>query len=119
MSTRIWEFALGAPVAIMLDDDSAIRSTAGTGLQFAGLVVIGFGVVTYDRATPYPGIAALAPALGAVALLIGGARAPDGIVSRTRRTTYRRGRRETATAAEIAEIKLIGSSLAVPLRPLR
>ena len=81
MSTRIWEFALGAFVALLLDGDT-IRATAGTGLQFAGLVAIGFGVVTYDRATPYPGIAALAPALGAVALLVGGARAPEGVVSR-------------------------------------
>ena len=83
MSTRIWEFALGALVAIMVDDEGAMGAAAGTGLQFAGLAAIGFGVVTYDRATPYPGIVALAPALGAVTVLIGGARAPDGIVSRT------------------------------------
>jgi len=83
MPTRIWEFALGAVGALLHDENSEVRSTAGTGLQFAGLMLIGFGVVTYDRATPYPGFAALAPALGAVALLMGGVRAPDGIVSRT------------------------------------
>ena len=82
MSTRIWEFALGALVAVLFSDSEVIGAAAGTGLQCAGLVAIGFGVVTYDRATPYPGIAALVPALGAVAMLVGGARAPDGIVSR-------------------------------------
>ncbi|MDQ2667804.1 MAG: acyltransferase [Gemmatimonadota bacterium] len=82
LSTRIWEFALGALVAILLGDDETLGAAAGTGLQFAGLVAIGCGVVAYDRATPYPGIAALAPALGAVALLVGGARAPEGIVTR-------------------------------------
>jgi peptidoglycan/LPS O-acetylase OafA/YrhL len=80
--TRIWEFALGAIVCLLLDEDTAIASTAGTALQFAGLVAIGFGVVTFDRVTPYPGFAALAPSLGAVALLVGGARAPEGVVTR-------------------------------------
>lgn len=82
MSTRIWEFALGAVVFVLLDENSATHSSGGTGLQIAGLVAIWFGVITYDRATPYPGIAALAPALGAVALLFGGARSPDGVMSR-------------------------------------
>ncbi|CAN5460388.1 acyltransferase family protein [soil metagenome] len=82
LSTRIWEFAFGALAAVWLVDSEALGPTAGTGLQFAGLVAIGFGVVTFDRTTPYPGIAALAPALGAVAMLVGGARAPEGIVSR-------------------------------------
>ena len=80
--TRIWEFALGAIVCLLLDDDAAIGASAGTALQFGGLVLIGFGVVTYDRVTPYPGLAALAPALGAVALLVGGARAPGGVITR-------------------------------------
>ncbi|MEO8622777.1 MAG: acyltransferase family protein [bacterium] len=82
MTSRIWEFALGAVVAVVLND-STDRSTAGaTSFQVAGLLAIAFGVVTYDRATPYPGVAALAPTLGAVALLVGGARAPESFVSR-------------------------------------
>ena len=80
--TRIWEFALGAIVWLMLSEDTPIGSSAGTALQFGGLVAVGFAVVTFDRVTPYPGFAALAPALGAVALLVGGARAQAGVITR-------------------------------------
>lgn len=82
LSTRIWEFALGAGACLLLDEDTPIAPSAGTALQFGGLVAIGFGVFSFDRVTPYPGFAALAPALGAVALLVGGARAPEGVVTR-------------------------------------
>ena len=80
--TRIWEFALGGVVCLLLDDDIAMGTGAGTALQFGGLVAIGFGVVTFDRITPYPGLAALVPALGGVALIVGGARAPGGAITR-------------------------------------
>jgi peptidoglycan/LPS O-acetylase OafA/YrhL len=78
---RLWEFALGGALALTIDR----RGTSpplGTVLQLAGLVAIGFGVLTYDRLTPYPGTAALLPALGAVALIVGGRVAPEGVVSR-------------------------------------
>ena len=81
MPTRIWEFALGGALAMMnLRDDSNVG--LATVLQAAGLLVIGLAVVTYDDATAYPGAAALLPAFGAAALLIGGARAPESFVSR-------------------------------------
>jgi peptidoglycan/LPS O-acetylase OafA/YrhL len=93
MPTRIWEFALGGVVAIAchpepfaalegrLREESAVPSAML--LQLGGLIAIAFAVLTYDRATPYPGIAATLPAFGAVALLVGGARAPDSLVSRS------------------------------------
>jgi peptidoglycan/LPS O-acetylase OafA/YrhL len=82
MPTRIWEFALGAAIAVILHGRTDGAPAGATAFQVAGLLAIAFGVVTYDRATPYPGVAALAPALGAVALLLGGARAPQSFVSR-------------------------------------
>src|SRR3954469_13019010 len=36
--TRIWEFALGAIVCLLLDENTVIGSSAGTALQFGGLV---------------------------------------------------------------------------------
>ncbi len=39
-------------------------------------------VGTYHRGTPYPGMAALLPALGTVAIQVGGARAPESWPSR-------------------------------------
>jgi peptidoglycan/LPS O-acetylase OafA/YrhL len=86
MPTRIWEFALGGLLAVALEEhrfaDDA-PSMGGVGLQVAGLLAIAFATVAYDRATPYPGIAALLPALAACALLVGGARAPRSVVSAT------------------------------------
>ena len=82
MPTRIWEFALGGALAVVLARSTASADRRGALLQAAGLVAIGLAVATYDRATPYPGTAALVPALAAGALLYGGARAPDSVVSR-------------------------------------
>ena len=82
MPTRIWEFALGGALAIVLGRSAESADRRGVLLQAAGIVAIGFAVVTYDRATPYPGVAALVPALAAAAMLYGGARAPESVVSR-------------------------------------
>lgn len=82
MPTRIWEFAVGGVLSLVLVERADGRSRVATGLQALGLGAIAVAVVTYDRGTPYPGAAALLPALGACALLAGGARAPDGPITR-------------------------------------
>ena len=82
MPTRIWEFALGGALAVVLGRSGDSEDRRGVLLQAAALAAIGIAVATYDQMTPYPGVAAVVPALAAVALLYGGARAPDSIVSR-------------------------------------
>jgi len=82
MPTRIWEFALGGAVALALADRGPANTRSATALQAAGLAAILVAVLWYDRATPYPGAAALLPALGAAALIAGGAWARDGAISR-------------------------------------
>jgi hypothetical protein len=82
MPTRIWEFALGGLVSLVLVARPDADARAASLLQVLGLAAIGVAVATYDRVTPYPGVAALLPALGACALLVGGARAPEGAVTR-------------------------------------
>ena len=83
MGTRIWEFALGGALAMTMNS----YPTEGAAVPFArllqwlGLLAIGLGVLFYDQATAYPGVAALLPALGALALLVGGHRAPESHVS--------------------------------------
>jgi peptidoglycan/LPS O-acetylase OafA/YrhL len=83
MPTRIWEFALGGLLSLRAaptrDESPSSRATI---LQLAGLGAIAFATVAYDDALPYPGLAALLPALGALALIHGGALAPDGRVTR-------------------------------------
>ncbi len=80
MPTRIWEFALGGALAVWMKDRPEKADGIATVLQFFGLLAIAFAVVTYDRATPYPGVAALVPALGAAALIVGGGRAPGSAI---------------------------------------
>src|SRR5215208_926774 len=82
MPTRIWEYALGGALSLALAERPPASPRAAMALQGAGLAAIFFAVVTFDRVTPYPGAAALLPALGAAALIAGGAWAPDGAVSR-------------------------------------
>src|SRR5215207_4386565 len=82
MPTRIWEFALGGALWLALAERPPASARVAMMLQVAGLIAIGIAVVSYDRATPYPGAAALLPALGAAALIAGGAWAPDGAISR-------------------------------------
>jgi len=82
MPTRIWEFALGGVTALALAHQPKEVGKGGIYYQLAGLIAIGVASVSYHQATAYPGIAAIAPALGAVALLIGGHRAPNSAVSK-------------------------------------
>jgi hypothetical protein len=81
MPTRIWEFALGGALAVMMNGKGEKPDGIATLLQLSGIAMIAWAVVTYDRATPYPGIAALLPALGTAALIVGGGRAPGSYVS--------------------------------------
>jgi peptidoglycan/LPS O-acetylase OafA/YrhL len=78
MGTRLWEFALGGLLAVTLGDAIDEVTWPATMLSVMGMVALGIAVATYHRGTPYPGMAALLPALGTVALIVGGARAPQG-----------------------------------------
>jgi peptidoglycan/LPS O-acetylase OafA/YrhL len=98
--TRVWEFALGGLVALMLaGHPEPIRRFAPQGelregpapdaksgslaaLGMTGVAMIVIALVKYDAGTPYPGYAALLPALACVAFIVGGARASDSMVSR-------------------------------------
>jgi len=67
---RAWELGLGALLAVRPTPDlsSKTRNTLGT----AGLLAILFSFFALDDATPFPGLAALPPTLGTVALLVAG-----------------------------------------------
>jgi peptidoglycan/LPS O-acetylase OafA/YrhL len=82
MPTRIWEFALGGALALLLNGRTDTRTSASTVLQGVGLVLIAIAAVSYERITPYPGMAAVLPALGAALLVVGGDRSSDSVVSR-------------------------------------
>jgi len=74
LQTRAWELALGAAlsmaVARLVELPLAIAGLAG----WAGLGLITWSAVTFDRTTVYPGIAAVVPVVGAGLVLASGAR---------------------------------------------
>ena len=81
LMTRVWEFALGSALAVLLVQGFEVR-IPGAVLQAAGFAAIAFSVATYDRGMPHPGFITLLPTLGTAALIVGGHRAPDSWVSR-------------------------------------
>ncbi|TDL46955.1 acyltransferase family protein [Kocuria rosea] len=92
--TRLWEFALGSLAALALAGSGApgTASRRRTALARVTGVVLGWAGLAAILATPFligpdtrfPGTVALAPTLGAAAILAGGALAPDARAGATR-----------------------------------
>jgi peptidoglycan/LPS O-acetylase OafA/YrhL len=74
LPTRVWQLGAGGLLALLLVAGTSRR--AGL-IAWLGLAAILFASVVLTPEMPYPGLAALPPTLGAVALLYGGA-APSG-----------------------------------------
>ena len=72
LPTRAWELALGALVAIAAPMMGRLPRQAAALLGWLGLAAIGWSVFAFTDQTAFPGVAALLPAGGAVALLVAG-----------------------------------------------
>jgi peptidoglycan/LPS O-acetylase OafA/YrhL len=70
LPTRAWQLALGGIIALTADRWRRLAPRAAAPTGWAGLALILLACVWLGPTTPYPGIAALLPALGA-ALVIG------------------------------------------------
>lgn len=79
LPARGWEFALGGGLAIALGGSLSNGGWMRGGWTVVGLAGLGVAVVSFDRATPYPGTAALVPALGTALLVVGGLAAPTSL----------------------------------------
>jgi peptidoglycan/LPS O-acetylase OafA/YrhL len=66
--TRAWELLVGAALALTEDGPRLMRET----ISMTGLVSIIVSLFVFDRTTPFPGYAALAPVLGTAAVIYGG-----------------------------------------------
>ncbi|GAA1691938.1 acyltransferase family protein [Microbacterium sediminicola] len=65
---RMWEFGLGAMIALI--PALRIRSAwASFALGWAGIIALLYTAFSFDGQTPFPGYAALLPALGAAAII--------------------------------------------------
>ena len=74
LPTRVWQLGVGGALALLLHLGTTRRAGIAAWLGLAAVAAAGLLV---DSETPYPGVAALLPTLGTVALLFGGA-APSG-----------------------------------------
>ncbi|MFI7482615.1 acyltransferase family protein [Kocuria sp. M1R5S2] len=87
--TRLWEFAIGSLAALALTAVPGAGTTRGPRpssrplgilLGWTGLAVVVATPFLVEAGTRFPGTAALAPTLGAAAILLGGAPAPGSRV---------------------------------------
>src|SRR4029079_17575957 len=73
LPTRAWQLGLGGLIAIALDRGVAGRAALALGgVGWAGLLGVLLAGVVIDSGTPYPGVAALLPAIGTAAVIVGG-----------------------------------------------
>jgi peptidoglycan/LPS O-acetylase OafA/YrhL len=78
LPSRMWELMLGALVSIA--PLPALPRWWREALSLAGAALIGWTIWTYDRWMPFPGMAAMAPCLGAALLIYAGGK--DSAISR-------------------------------------
>ncbi|MBT0994593.1 acyltransferase [Cellulomonas sp. DKR-3] len=71
-TTRLWELTVGAILAIGATRAGALPRAARRTVGWVGLAAIVAAVVLYDESTPFPGVAALLPVLGAAAVIAAG-----------------------------------------------
>lgn len=71
-TTRLWEIAIGAAIAIFSVQLQRLPHIIGYVLQGGGLVAILVAGLFYTESTSFPGYAALLPTLGAAGVIVGG-----------------------------------------------
>jgi peptidoglycan/LPS O-acetylase OafA/YrhL len=67
---RAWELALGGCLALL--GTVRLHRAAAVPIGWAGLAAIVYAALAFDSTTPFPGVAALVPTLGAAALILAG-----------------------------------------------
>lgn len=68
--SRSWELAVGAVAAIYMLNPVAVARPVRESLSFLGLGLIAYALFSYSAKTPYPGIYALAPTIGAALIIV-------------------------------------------------
>jgi peptidoglycan/LPS O-acetylase OafA/YrhL len=72
-TTRIWELAVGAGLAMVTARELKVGESGRAIVGWLGLVAVVASAVLYDLSTPFPGYAALLPTLGTAAVIWAGA----------------------------------------------
>jgi hypothetical protein len=76
LPTRAWQLAAGGLIALTVDHWRRLPPRAAAIAGWAGLAVILLACIQFNESTPYPGIAALLPTLGAVLAIGAGCATP-------------------------------------------
>jgi len=82
LPSRAWQFVVGGLVALSAPALSRLKPAVARIVGLTGTVWIAVAVVTFDTNTPYPGIAAVLPVLGAALIIGAGCALPTGGVGR-------------------------------------
>lgn len=85
--SRAWEFGVGGLLAFVASSAPQGRDRLRSVVSWAGFAAIGWSVLTFTEATPFPGSAALVPVLGTVGVIWAGA--PRGGWSTARLAGFR------------------------------
>ena len=75
-TTRVWEFAVGAGVALLAPSLRRVPRPAAILVGVAGLAAVVASAVLYTATTEFPGTAAIAPVVGTAAIIAAGLAAP-------------------------------------------
>jgi peptidoglycan/LPS O-acetylase OafA/YrhL len=79
---RAWEFGVGGIASLISAGWIHARRRTSLALGVGGLLLVGAGTVFYTAETRFPGLAAIVPVAGTVALLIAGVGAPGAGIGR-------------------------------------
>ncbi|MFN8195921.1 MAG: SGNH hydrolase domain-containing protein [Nocardioidaceae bacterium] len=74
LHTRLWQFAVGAMVALVAARLSRMPAWVAVPASWLGLAGVLVGVFAYDSHTPFPGTAALVPTLATALVIAAGCR---------------------------------------------
>lgn len=78
-TTRVWELALGALLALHAGRAASLPRRLRTIVGWAGVGAIAAAALTFDSATVFPGAAAALPTLGTAAVLLAGTGVEGGL----------------------------------------
>lgn len=81
-TTRLWELAVGATVAVLASRLPALSARAASVLGWSGLLAICAAALLFSTSTPWPGPATLVPTLGTAAVVVSGLGGREHSVSR-------------------------------------
>jgi peptidoglycan/LPS O-acetylase OafA/YrhL len=77
-TTRVWEFAAGAGVALLAPSLLRVPRPAAILVGVAGFAAVVASALAYNATTEFPGTAAMAPVAGTAAIIAAGIAAPLG-----------------------------------------